>query len=184
MLHGAWNVEHLSLKLDKASVEESWPHFEEPEALWGLEVSNNRYWKLQSLKLSGFVLEGQSFQAFMSHHKQTLTTVHFDNCDLDEPWAPVFGLLRDAPNLMELRLHQISELSMRVLWLDTEDIISIDQDTEDWVYVMFGMYHHFTLESNATAAQWDALSERLRLSRRRASPFAQDALSWFPEFLT
>jgi len=183
MLHWAWNIEHLSLKLDKASIEEWSLDLQEPEELWQLQVANLRYWNLQTLKLSGFLLENNSLQKFLCAHQSSLSTVHLDNCDLDGSWLPIFQMLRKLPELRKLSLHQISECMIRVLWINPEDVILVDNKKDGWVHVMFGLHHHFMLGVQDTATEWDALSDRLRVSRRYANPFAEDAVSWWPDFL-
>lgn len=184
MLKGAWNLEHLSLKMDKASIEDSWPHLEEPEELWMYDVAQAQYWNLQSLALTGFPFDKESLHKFVAHHKQSLRKIHFDNCDLDAPWGPIFDILRTAPYLEKLLLHQISQLMTRIAWIEKDEVLWVEEVVpDDWVYVMHGYQHRFTLDAHATAAEWDALSNTLRLSRREACPFMEDALSWHPEFL-
>jgi hypothetical protein len=170
--------------MDKASIEDSWPHLEEPEALWIIGISGARYWNLQTLELSGFAFESKSLHRFLKNHQQTLTKVHLDNCDLDGPWEPIFEILRNAPCLVKLRLHQISETMQRMIWIDADEALIVEEVHDDWICVMHGFQHQFILEGHATAEKWGALLEKLRYSRRQASPFMEDALSWYPEFLT
>lgn len=183
MLRCAWNLEHLSLKMDIFSMEDPWPYLDEPQVLWMNEIANNSYWNLKTLALSGFVFERESLYIFLAHHKQSLVEIKFDNCDLDGEWDPIFDLLRDSPCLEMLHFHQISEFTLRVAWLDEHDIILVENMIDDWIQIICGFQHHYTLEAHATAAEWDDLSDKLRVSTRQANPFMEDALAWYPEYL-
>ncbi|KAF1942062.1 hypothetical protein EJ02DRAFT_182933 [Clathrospora elynae] len=187
LLSHCYNLERLQLEVDKATIDETWPNRQNSYRIW-IAISHryNFYWKLRELKLSGFSLIPGTLIRFLAKHRRSLVSLHFDNCALYGPWLGIVQKLRGWPGLQELVLHQISQGLQRVVWVTPFCQLLDDKNEEGWVEVFYGGDNGATLnfEGQDRYSYTTEILKRMRVIRKKANPFASDALMWSPDRLT
>jgi hypothetical protein len=184
MLSACWNLKHIYFALEKNSIEEDPHDLSQAQSVWDT-FSAFGYWNLQTVKLSGFVLDTQSLSVFLDYHKQTLVSLHFDNCYLDGCWKPVISTLNSSSILQTLILHQVSCNTNRVVWSapcdgDTTPSFIDNEEKEEWVYIWYAGWPGVTLDFKGRSVRtyMSKVFESMRVIQELASPFEEDALDW------
>lgn len=188
MLSKCHNLEHLDLGLDKQTVQQDWPRMGNAFRVW-LAIADLEYPKLSELRLSGFVMDSETLQGFLSRHRRSILHLEIDNCYLDGSWTAALDPLRTSSGLRTLILHQISEQLLRVEWstpfshdlMNMDELLEDDEDGDDWVHVICvgscGM--RFEFEGQDVDELMSEEFESMRLTLRPADPCAEDALHWY-----
>jgi hypothetical protein len=182
MLANCWNLKHIDLGLDKRTIEDCWHDLTHAHTVWEA-IANLNWWNLQTLRLSGFVLDSESLSWFLGVHKKSLTSLHFDNCYLASCWRAALCTLYDSSALRTLTLHQVTHGFGRVVWsvpyADNTTPLD-DEDQEEWIYVVYAGCPGVTLEfeGRGTREYMNEVFESMRVTQHLASPFATDALDW------
>ncbi|KAH3914522.1 hypothetical protein HBI56_095070 [Parastagonospora nodorum] len=187
MLSKCYNLEHLDLGLDKRTVQQDWPRMGNAFRVW-LAIADLEYSKLSELRLSGFVMDSDTLQGFLSRHKRSMLHLEIDNCYLDGSWTAALAPLRTSPGLRTLILDQISEQLLRVEWSvpfshdlsNMNELLRDGEDDDDWVYVICvgfcGM--RFEFPEQDVDERMSEIFGSMRLTHRPADPGAEDALNW------
>ncbi|EAT88064.1 hypothetical protein SNOG_04304 [Parastagonospora nodorum SN15] len=186
-LDTCYNLEHLDLGLDKRTVQQDWPRMGNAFRVW-LAIADLEYSKLSELRLSGFVMDSDTLQGFLSRHKRSMLHLEIDNCYLDGSWTAALAPLRTSPGLRTLILDQISEQLLRVEWSvpfshdlsNMNELLRDGEDDDDWVYVICvgfcGM--RFEFPEQDVDERMSEIFGSMRLTHRPADPGAEDALNW------
>jgi hypothetical protein len=159
----------------------------------GYIVATQVYWKLKTLRLSGFAFEKDTLRGFLERHKNTLVKVEFDNCSLSAPWLTALSALHDSPTLQKLNLKQISQGMQRVVWAtpevcplqyitcyEREDGDAGCEDMDEWFYVGYLERHSVTIDfaRHHIPRLMRHVFTRYRASARTTDPRRPDAVVW------
>jgi hypothetical protein len=184
MLSACWNLKHIDLGLEKSTIGDSENDLSHAQSVWDT-ISGYEYWNLQTLKLSGFVLDTDSLMGFLDFHKQTLFSLHFDNCFLDDNWKHALRPLRSSSILQTLILHQVACDFNRVVWCapcdgDTEPPLLEDEDLEEWAYIWYAGWPGVTLDFRRRSVReyLNGVFETMHVIPVQASPSVTDAMDW------